>query len=332
MKKRIRLAFSDQHRGFDPNDNFFLPLFTRHYDVTVTNDHPDYLLYSVFGNDYLNYDCVRICYTGECYVPNFNECDYAIGFDRIEFGDRYLRYPVYLFRQYTQEYLDFANRKQFTKEDLANKDAFCSFVVSNCFAQDRRTELYNKISEYKTVDSGGRYLNNVGGPIKDKLAFTQRHKFEIACENASYSGYVTEKIVDAFAGYAIPIYYGDPDVAKDFNPKAFINCADYSSFDEVLERVKEVDQNDDLYLSMINEPPVLNPLDTDAFEKYLCYIIDQDYDKAFRRPVSMYTTANDAMLKRHRFFEKYIYRGYKMMKNQAARLTNGTYLSSKRTK
>ena len=332
MKRTVRVAFADQHRGFDPHHNDYLPLLETHYEVIVTDDHPEYLIYSVFGNDHLSYDCIRIFYTGECLVPNFNECDYAVGFDRIEFGDRYLRFPYYLFHGYEKEYLSLKNRKIFTKEDLNQKEGFCSFVVSNCFAQDKRSELFHKLNEYKEVASGGRYLNNVGGPIIDKLGFTEKHKFAIACENACYSGYVTEKIVDAFAGYAIPIYYGDPDVTKDFNPNAFINCNDYQNFDEVLERVKEIDQNDDLYLEMINEPPVLEFLDTDAFEKYLSYIIDQDYEKAFRRPVSMYTKAEEEETMRHQFFEKYVFRGYKMAKNQLKRLSNGTYLTSKRTK
>ena len=332
MKRTIRVAFADQHRGFDPHKNDYLELLEKHYEVIVTEDDPQYLIYSVFGTDHLKYDCIRIFYTGECITPNFNECDYAAGFDRLDFGDRYIRFPYYLCHGYDKEYLSLKEQKPFTKEDLEQKEGFCSFVVSNCFAQDRRAQLFEKMSEYKPVASGGRYKNNIGGAVKDKLTFTSRYKFAIACENSCYPGYTTEKIVDAFAARAIPIYYGDPTAAEDFNPKAFINCADYVSFDEVLEKVKEIDQNDELYLSMINESPVKTWLDTEAFEKYLCYIIDQDYAKAFRVPVSMYTKANDAMILRHQFFEKYIYRYYRMGRNQLTRLSNGTYLSSKRTK
>ena len=332
MKRTIRVAFADQHRGFDPHKNEYLELLEKHYDVIVTDDNPEYLIYSVFGTDHLKYDCIRIFYTGECITPNFNECDYAVGFDRLDFGDRYIRFPYYLCHGYDSEYLSLKDQKPFTKEELEQKEGFCSFVVSNCFAQDKRAELFEKMMEYKPVVSGGRYKNNIGGAVKDKLAFTSKYKFAIACENSCYAGYTTEKIVDAFAARAIPIYYGDPTAAEDFNPKAFINCADYDSFDAVLERVKEIDENDDLYLSMINEPPVKNWLDTKAFEKFLCFIIDQDYEKAFRRPSSMYTRANDAMIQRHHFFEKHIYRYYKMGKNQLTRLSNGTYLTSKRTK
>ncbi|CAJ99309.1 alpha (1,3)-fucosyltransferase fragment 2 [Helicobacter acinonychis str. Sheeba] len=34
-------------------------------------------------------------YTGENEVPNFNLFDYAIGFDGLDFKERYLRMPLY---------------------------------------------------------------------------------------------------------------------------------------------------------------------------------------------------------------------------------------------
>ena len=332
MKRVIKIAFADQKRGFNPQENEYTELLRKHYDLTITDQDPEYLIYSVFGTDHLTYDCVRIFYTGECLTPNFNECDYAAGFDRIDFGDRYIRFPYYLYHGYEKEYLALKERPLMTKEELADKEGFCSFVVSNCFAQDKRAELFHTLSTYKQVASGGRYLNNIGGAVQDKIAFSSRYKFAIACENACYAGYTTEKIVDAFAAGAIPIYYGDPDAVKDFNPKAFIHCQDYESFEAVKERVKEIDQNDDLYLSIRNQPPVLEWQDPDVFERFLCGIIDRDYNKAFRRPLSMYTKANDAMISRHRFFEKHIYRPARMVSNQLKRLQNGTFLSAKRTK
>ena len=96
--------------------------------------------------------------------------------------------------------------------------------------------------------------------------------------------------------------------------------------------MKELDQDDEKYLAMLNEAPVLEWQDPDAFEKFLCEIIDRDYASAFRRPVSMYTKANDAMIRRHQFFEKRIYKPAKMVKNQLTRLGNGTFLTGKRTK
>lgn len=61
----------------------------------------------------------------------------------------------------------------------------------------------------------------------------------------------------------IPIYWGNPLASLDFNPKAFINCHDYSSFDEVIELVKEIDRNDTLYKEYLNQPYLKDNMETD---------------------------------------------------------------------
>ena len=84
--KTVRINFSGFWPGFDKEDNFITNNLCLCYTVELA-DSPDYLFYSVFSNDFLNYDCIRIFYTGECIVPDFNVCDYAMGFDWIYFGD-----------------------------------------------------------------------------------------------------------------------------------------------------------------------------------------------------------------------------------------------------
>ncbi len=55
-------------------------------------------------------------------------------------------------------------------------------------------------------------------------------------------GYTTEKLFDCFKAGTVPIYWGNPEITRDVNPKAFINCNDYENdFDAVIERVKEID-------------------------------------------------------------------------------------------
>ena len=44
-------------------------------------------------------------------------------------------------------------------------------------------KCFNALSEYKHILSGGRYFNNVGGPIKDKCKFQTNNKFAIAFKN-----------------------------------------------------------------------------------------------------------------------------------------------------
>ena len=65
----------------------------------------------------INYpNAVKIYFTGENDVPDFNLADYALGFHYIDFGDRYLRFPLYLLDHYSWNDLDTlsSNRYQAT--------------------------------------------------------------------------------------------------------------------------------------------------------------------------------------------------------------------------
>ena len=52
----------------------------------------------------------------------------------------------------------------------------------------------------------------------------------------------------------IPIYWGDPLVSKDFNPNSFLNWHDYNDDEKLINKIIEVNNNKDIYKSMINEP------------------------------------------------------------------------------
>lgn len=93
--KTVRLKFVDFWKEFDMTNNLFLDCMTKRFNV-VLSDNPDYIFYSVFGHEYLKYDCIRMFYTCENIRPDFNLCDYAMAFDWMSFEDRYLRFPVYM--------------------------------------------------------------------------------------------------------------------------------------------------------------------------------------------------------------------------------------------
>ena len=283
MKKHIRIRFVDFWDDFVPEKSLFYQLLSEKYEIELS-DTPDYLFCSVFGDEHLRYDCVKIFYTGENQCPDFNLYDYAIGFERLTLGDRYFRFPIY--------YLygnDFAAMQ--AKHEVANlngKTDFCSFVYSNNNASPHREVFFNKLNEYKTVSSGGRYRNNVGGPVADKLQFQLTHKFSIAFENSSYPGYCTEKLVQSFAARTIPIYWGDEFVGETFNEKAFVNCHRFSSWDDVVAEVKRIDSDDALCLQMLQTPALKSPSEDNReatlqrLSEFFAHIMEQPLDKAIR--------------------------------------------------
>ncbi len=158
-----------------------------------------------------------------------------------------------------------------------DKSRFCNFIYSNSNKKlsgtVKRAKFCRELMKYKKVDCAGSVMQNTDelkrldkNVIYDKqsprilhatLPYMSKYKFTIAFENQSYPHYVTEKIVLPFLAGSIPIYWGCPQVTRMFNPAAFINCHDYSSLDEVVSRIQEIDNDHELYLKYATAPPFL---------------------------------------------------------------------------
>ena len=63
----------------------------------------------------------------------------------------------------------------------------------------------------------------------------------------------------------VPIYWGNESVNNDFNQKCFINLIDYESIDEMVEDIKQIDQDEDRYQSYANEPLFVDNVIPDRF-------------------------------------------------------------------
>lgn len=296
MKNKIKIKFIDFWDGFDPEKEEFIifKLLCKHFDVEISDD-PDYVIFSAMGDKHWDVpdSCIKIFYTGECVTPDFNSCDYAIGFDYLSYGDRYIRFPYYLAKKMEMvEMMEHKHELLNIRKIKDEKTEFCSFIVSNPLCKERNDAFF-KLSEYKKVNSGGHVYNNIGHIIKDKYSFEKKHKFSLCFENTRFPGYTTEKIIEAFAARTIPIYWGDPILTRIFNEKAFINVASYSSFDEVIDKVKSIDEDDELYFKMLSEPALLsdslNHLDeVKRMELWLLNIFKQTLDNAKRRDRGWY--------------------------------------------
>lgn len=73
--KKIKINFTDFWPGFDKTNNYFYNLLKEEFDIELSN-HPDYLFFSIFGNEHQRYNCKKIFYTGENVAPPL---DIAIG-------------------------------------------------------------------------------------------------------------------------------------------------------------------------------------------------------------------------------------------------------------
>lgn len=246
----IKVYFTDFWKGFDPNNNFITDKIS---GINIVVDpNPDFLFYSSHGNEHLKFsNCIKIYFTGENDVPDFNYCDYGISFHPINFGDRHLRFPLYLL--YGDYYERIKKNHPVLPEWTDRK--FCNFVYSNSTLADPfRESFFHELSKYKTIDSGGRFLNNIGKPVADKISFIQEYKFTIAFENSSINGYTTEKIIEPMRVNSMPIYWGNPQVDLDFNEESFVWIKDKSKIREIIDYIVFLDENDKEYINKLSLP------------------------------------------------------------------------------
>ena len=261
MQEKIKINFTDFWAGFIKEDNYFYNLLSKRYNVEISEE-PDLLFYSCYGFDYLEYNCIRIFYTAENVRPDFSGCDYAMSFDHLKRKNHYRLplYALYINHQYFSGSHSPALEKLIeiqTPEKLLSqwerKDKFCAMVVSNGQSK-KRLNFFQHLSKIKHVDSGGAIFNNIGGPVKDKLSFIEKYKFVISFENSVYPGYVTEKILEPLFMGCIPVYWGNPLIHKDFNPKRFLNYDDFRSADKLIERMIEIESDKEEALKILSEP------------------------------------------------------------------------------
>ena len=283
-----------------------LPFIEDRYDIQITQDKDaDYVLHSCFGHEVLKYSGIRIFVTGEYVTPNFNTSDYALAFDHVDFGDRYCRLP--LIKLFRDAYDTLSTPRLPGETVAAQKTGFCAYVMSNTKnSAPERKQLVEAINQYKPVALGGKWGNNVGGPVEDKIAFQSNYKFVLAIENHSAPGYLTEKFAQAAQSNAVPIYWGDPTITDCLNPKAFINANDFDSTEALVERIKDIDQDDQTYQDMLTEPWFPNQQEPEVwkdstFTAFLSHIFDQPQEEAYRRNRSRWGIKNEKCLREMAF-------------------------------
>ncbi|NDB82569.1 MAG: alpha-1,3-fucosyltransferase [Alphaproteobacteria bacterium] len=172
----------------------------------------------------------------------------------------------------------------------SNKKYFGCFLATNDNLDNdgvkARIDLFHKLSSYKFILSGGTSLNNNTPnnssksrivPIKETKEFLSQCKFVIAYENTSLvEGYITEKPFQAYFSGAIPIYNGHKSVIEDLNKNAIIYSEDFDSKDDLIEYIKTIDSDDELYCKIWNQN-IINKKEQ-GFQEYYNRLRDKIYE------------------------------------------------------
>lgn len=252
--RKVKIKFVDFWPGFLERNNYLYNVISRFYDIEIS-ENPEVLFFSCYGDSYLGYNCIRVFYSAENMRCDFTGCDFGLTFDYLD-DNRHYRLPLYAFYIEQQNYwnkLTQIKEHDQVKSEWALKSKSCCMVVSNGLAKER-ISFFNKLSKHIQVDSGGRYLNNIGGPVEDKLSFIKDYRFVIAYENSSYPGYTTEKLLEPLMVGSIPIYWGSPNVSQEFNPDRFLDRQKFLSDEALIEKILEIDNNYAKSIEIISQP------------------------------------------------------------------------------
>ena len=116
-----------------------------------------------------------------------------------------------------------------------------------------RAPIYNLLKNVIDIKCAGRWNNNTD-ELKsvyadDKTRYVHEFMFNICPENCNGSGYVTEKIFDAFRAGSIPIYYGSDNNPEPgvINPSAVLFFDPKSDNQELIKEVKRLKTDEAYY-------------------------------------------------------------------------------------
>ncbi len=236
----------------------------------------------------------RVLLAGELRGLDFDQFDYVIGWELGDYGDRYVRlHPA------NREFRTLSLHDRNTSLPPVAARSFCDFIYSNPNAHPFRDAFFYKLSAAKGVDSLGPHLFNGPGVIgggqvgrweADKIKMQSNYRFSLAIENATYSGYTTEKLLTPVVAGSIPIYWGNPDVGVDFNEARFINLHRFKDMDDAVQHILLIAEDLD-FLEEVTHQPILTPsqvIEVDRNKLELRELIERAYQtsisSALRRP------------------------------------------------
>lgn len=153
----------------------------------------------------------------------------------------------------------------------STREHFCIYFVSHCVdfrevAVDEISTSINRVDQWgRCGGKNGTLLNTIFGTPQyqshsaawqDNILLYRQYRFCLVMENSISPGYITEKILNAFLGGCIPIYYGPDDVFDVFNRNAFV-FYNVSNPKPALDRIRYLEENETAYLQLSRDEPIL---------------------------------------------------------------------------
>jgi len=205
---------------------------------------------------------VKIFYTGENERPPEGRWDAYLSFDMHSFDGRNAYLPLWWITSsdilvptispYLGKPITIDQMLASRTPSLEGREKFCVAFIGKAYPF--RMHAISAISKIGKVDVfGGIARDTRQTRAEEKYDISQKYKFVFAFENDLFPGYVTEKVPEAWATGAVPLYWGS-DPANLLNQDSFINLANFKTLEDFTERVRVVDEDDALWMKIASQP------------------------------------------------------------------------------
>lgn len=199
--------------------------------------------------------------------------DLSMTFDKVD-APNYMRFPQWILWRFQpiidKDYI----RKQIDDMNSARSTGkYDTVVIANHDGHKTRSMICDGIKDIVDIKYAGKWRNNTrelwDNYNNDKIKYVHEFKFNICPENRNVKDYVTEKLFEAFAAGAIPIYYGsdnnpEPEI---INPAVVLFWDAKGKNDKVRETIQELKKNGKFYNEFVSQ------------RKLTDYTVDYIYDK-----------------------------------------------------
>jgi len=277
----IRLKFTEFWGGFDPNDNVFTWSLRQKHNVIIDEINPNLVITQSLKRT--NLGVFTIYYSNEPFFPSNTEtddiADHYIGATHLNIPNysRMAGYYKYLYHHISRGTIKDSSFFKSFDRPISQKNNFCCFIAR--WGYGYRAEFFKKLNTYKKVHSNlvGDFViptDNTTLPESiPKVNYINQYKFYLSYENnwrgehpafpganlengfiIDMNGFISEKLFEPYLAGVIPIYWGSKCVTDEFNPTTFLNRYDYNSDEEFIEKILQVDSDDNLYKSYFKEP------------------------------------------------------------------------------
>ncbi len=170
----------------------------------------------------------------------------------------WIKYPIYRHSvKFTQD--SFTETNMCVSSMDVNPKAFCTLINRHDWG-NTRTPIYERLAKVGAIACPGKLFNNCSNEELNRIGnvdYIKKFWFNICSENFGndHPGYVTEKLMNACLGGAIPIYYGELDEIDRliFNVDRILFLNEDNT-DIIADRVKSLCENPDKLVKFYQQP------------------------------------------------------------------------------